>query len=82
MWVEDRPGVLAAVAGIMGQEEVSLASMVQKEAHTGQAEIVWITHGVVERQLNQAMKRIKDLDCVREISNVIRVEDLGWQEED
>jgi homoserine dehydrogenase len=82
MWVEDRPGVLAAVAGIMGQEEVSLASMVQKEAHTGQAEIVWITHGVVERKLNQAMKRIKDLDCVREISNVIRVEDLGWQEED
>jgi homoserine dehydrogenase len=76
MWVADRPGVLAAVAGILGQEGVSVASMVQKETSTDQAEIVWITHRVVERKLRQALQQIVHLDCVHQVSNVIRVEDL------
>lgn len=75
MWVADRPGVIAAIAGILGKEQVSIASVVQKEARAAQAEIVWITHEVVEGAMRRALAQIEGLDCVREISSLIRVED-------
>lgn len=72
--VADKPGVLAGIASIFGSNNVSLASVIQKNTTGQAAEIVLVTHEVLEKNLQNALKMIKDLPTVNEISNVIRVE--------
>ncbi|MBM4436936.1 MAG: homoserine dehydrogenase, partial [Actinobacteria bacterium] len=50
LWVTDRPGVLAKITAVCGEEQISIASIIQKEAdvRAGQAEIVLLTHSAVE----------------------------------
>ncbi len=74
MKVIDRPGVLAAIASVFGNQEVSLASVIQKRNIGHIAEIVWVTHDVLEKNIQDALKIIEGLSIVEEISNVIRVE--------
>jgi len=74
MKVLDRPGVLAAIASVFGNQEVSLASVIQKRNIGNIAEIVWVTHDVLEKNIQDALKIIGGLSIVEEISNVIRVE--------
>ncbi len=74
MKVLDRPGVLAAIASVFGNQEVSLASVIQKRNIGQLAEIVWVTHDVLEKNIQDALKIIGGLSIVEEISNVIRVE--------
>ncbi|MGC8833263.1 MAG: homoserine dehydrogenase [Armatimonadota bacterium] len=80
MLVADRPGVLAAIAGVLGEHDVSIASMVQKEAHAGDAEIVWVTHEAVEQNMRTALDLISKLPVVRQISSVIRVESFSHED--
>lgn len=75
MVVADQPGVLAQTAGVFGRYQVSIASVVQKEASEGDAEIVWITHPAKEANMQTALREIAELPVVREISTLIRVED-------
>lgn len=72
--VKDRPGVLAGIAGVFGNQNVSLASVLQKKTSAGMAEVVLITHKVQEQNLRNALKIINGLSTVAEVSNVIRVE--------
>jgi len=73
--VADKPKVLASIAGIFGDYDVSIASVVQKSmGKNGQAEIVLITHKVNENSLRNALKTIGDMPMVDTISSVIRVE--------
>ncbi len=74
MKVTDRPGVLAAIATVFGNQEVSIASVLQKRNIDNIAEIVWVTHDVYEKNIQDALKIIEGLSIVEEISNVIRVE--------
>ena len=73
--VADRPGVLASIAFVFGNNDVSLASVIQKHTTGQAAEIVLVTHDVLEKNLQDALKIIKELSTVNEVSNVIRVED-------
>ncbi len=72
--VLDRPGVLAAIASVFGNQEVSVASVIQKRNLEHIAEIVWVTHDVLERNIQDALKIIAGLSIVEEVCNVIRVE--------
>lgn len=72
--VADRPGVLAGIAYVFGDNEVSLASVIQKHSTGKAAEIVLITHEVPEKNLQNSLKTLQDLPIVFQISNVIRVE--------
>ncbi len=72
--VADRPGVLAAVATVFGQEGVSLASVLQMGAAEEIAEIVWLTHLTQERQMRRSLERITALPEVHEINSCIRAE--------
>ncbi len=49
--VADRPGVLAAIATVFGEEGVSLASVLQMDASGETAEIVWLTHPAEEGKI-------------------------------
>jgi homoserine dehydrogenase len=74
--VRDEPGVLAAIAGIFGDHGVSLASVIQKRAEDGGAEIVWITHEAAERDMRSALAAIERLDVVDAVGSILRVEEL------
>jgi homoserine dehydrogenase len=71
--VMDRPGVLAQIAGVFGDNEVSLESVVQKGVGDS-AEIVLITHKVTEKNFSAARAGLEGLEVVQEIPSVIRVE--------
>ena len=75
MLVADRPGVLAKIAGVFGENGVSIASVVQKDQHGGNAEIVMVTHQVAEKNFRRAIDAISGLDVVAEICSWIRVEE-------
>lgn len=77
----DRPKVLASIAGVFGDNDVSIESVVQ-QAHPADApcpegetdaEIVWVTHKVREANLQAALEAIRNLPVVRSVSNCIRV---------
>jgi homoserine dehydrogenase len=71
----DRPKVLATIAGVLGDHDVSIESVVQSQLPGGEAEIVWVTHPIKEGNLRKALNAIAALDIVRAVSNCIRVEE-------
>lgn len=73
--VQDKPGVLAAIASAFGSQNVSLKNVIQKKKVDNLAEIVVITYGVSEYNLRMAEATLQGLPVVEKISNVIRVED-------
>ncbi|QGG47743.1 homoserine dehydrogenase [Heliorestis convoluta] len=72
--VADKPGVLAAIAGVLGDHEVSIQTVIQKEQVDKDAEIVLVTHKVKEENLQKALQILDSMDIVEKIDNVIRVE--------
>jgi len=74
----DRPGVLAQISKILGDNMISIASAIQKEADTTAqtAEIVLTTHPSSEKAMRQALNQFEQLEVVKEISNFIRVEHI------
>jgi len=74
MSVEDKPGVLASIASILGNHDVSLYSVVQKKSSKGYAEIVMITHKVNEASLYDSITVLNSLHMVNKINSIIRVE--------
>ena len=70
---EDRPGVLAGIASVFGNNNVSIAQVIQKSAAEGTAEMVIITDRVVERHFRDALLIIKEMSIVKEIPSVLRV---------
>jgi len=72
----DRPGVLSRISGILGKNDISLASVIQKgRKHTGAVPIVVTTHESQEENVRKALKEIDQLDIVREKTILIRIED-------
>ncbi len=70
----DRPGVLASIAKVFGDHDVSISNVIQKQTTAGIAEVVFMTNKVVEGNLRAALTRIESLDVVDKVKNVMRVE--------
>ncbi|MEJ5185958.1 MAG: ACT domain-containing protein, partial [Candidatus Geothermincolales bacterium] len=74
--VPDRPGVLAKIAGVFGQNMVSIKSVIQHG--TGEeARIVLVTHRVKEGRMRETVRGLERLDVVERIVSLIRVEGDG-----
>jgi homoserine dehydrogenase len=72
--VADRPGVLALVAGSLGDAGISIASLIQKEVEgEDMPEIVIMTHEAREADLQDALHHISALDEVGLVEQVLRV---------
>lgn len=73
----DQPGVLAQIARILGENGISIASVIQKETNEANqtAVIVIMTHRAREESMQTAMSEIRKLPNVRKIGNLIRVEE-------
>ncbi len=73
MTVEDKPGVLATIASVLGNNSVSIEQIVQKEKTGEDAEIMVITNHVKESHLNDALLTFKSMSIVKTAPSVIRV---------
>jgi homoserine dehydrogenase len=74
--VVDRPGVLARIAGILGEHEISIAAVIQREREHGRVVPVVIrTHDAREKALRRAVRTIDRLSVVRGRSTAIRIEE-------
>jgi homoserine dehydrogenase len=74
--VADRPGVLHAVAGVLGSHRVSIRSMEQDaddEPDGGDARLVFVTHPALERDVQACLHELRQLDVVESIGGLIRV---------
>lgn len=73
--VEDKPGVLGAIATAFGNADVSLQSVIQTQRDKDEhAEIVAITHCVTHANILAALGVLRALPVVSEVRNLIRVE--------
>ncbi|HLT68974.1 MAG TPA: ACT domain-containing protein, partial [Acidimicrobiales bacterium] len=72
MDVFDRPGVLAAVAGVFGAHDVSIRSM-EQEGLGAEARLVFITHVAREAAVQATLRDLHQLDAVDRITSVLRV---------
>jgi len=70
--VADRPGVLAAVAAVLGDQGVSVKSVLQHGLGTS-ARLVMVLHPVLETRFFAALARIAELDFMRAAPRAIRV---------
>ena len=77
MTVTDRPGVLAGIAGVFGNNDVSIATVLQKSNTEDMAELILITHTVKEKDLQDSLTVLKGMNIVGEINNVIRLEGIS-----
>jgi homoserine dehydrogenase len=70
--VADRPGALAAIAQVLGDQGASIKSVVQRGLGEN-ARLVMVTHPLLESRLRQALERIGRLDFLRSTPRAIRV---------
>lgn len=71
----DKPGVLSKIAGILGENNISIESMIQKGRKKEKAvTMVLMTHKAKERDMMKALKEIKKLRVVSGKPLYLRVE--------
>ncbi len=72
----DRAGVLARIAGVLGETQISIRSVLQMDSDEKrrEADLVIMTHPALEANMQEAVRRIRGLDVVATFDNLIRVE--------
>lgn len=73
MQVSDKPGVLASVASVLGNNECWYCRVIQKTKKNGLAELVVITDLVLEKNFRDAITIFNGMSMINEISSIIRV---------
>lgn len=74
--VQDRPGVIAQIAGILAELNIGISSIFQPESEDEGAMVplVMMIHTATHAQIGAALERIGALDCVGKAPQMIRVE--------
>ena len=74
--VLDKPGVLSKISGVLGNNSISISSVIQKgRGEKGGVPLVVMTHSAKEKDIQKALSEIDRLDVVLDKSVLIRVED-------
>ena len=78
MQAKDEPGVLADVTRILGDKGISIEAIIQKEPEgdSTEANVIMLTHTVIEKQMNDAIQKIESLDTISGEVVRIRMESL------
>lgn len=72
----DRPGVLSKISGILGENNISIAAVIQKgRQQAGPVPIVMTTHKSQEKDVQEAITEIDQLDIIHGKTILIRIED-------
>jgi homoserine dehydrogenase len=74
--VEDRPGVIAQIAGILGDANIGISSILQPESEDegSSVPLVMMLHRATNAQIQGALDQIASLACVKKPTRMIRVE--------
>ena len=73
----DRPGMLALVAKILGDHQISIASVMQKEARSGEhVPVIIVTHKAIEKNFRDALAKIDAMDVIGAETVRLRIEDF------
>lgn len=73
--VDDRPGVLARIAGVLGAEGMGISSVIQPESRKGDgASLNFMVHDAPRGRMLAALDKIRALDCVHDEPALYRVE--------
>ncbi len=72
----DCPGVLSQISKVLGDNSISISSVIQRESDPAAqtAVIVIMTYPAEEKRVQKALEQLKQLPVVNEVSNFIRVE--------
>jgi homoserine dehydrogenase len=71
--VDDRPGVLAAVAELFAEHDVSIQT-VRQVGRGDDAQLVVVTHTAPDAALAATVDGLRTMDAVRQVTSVMRVE--------
>jgi homoserine dehydrogenase len=71
---EDRPGILSKISGVLGDHDISIASVIQKEVNSPSVPLVIMTHEAGEDRLSASLAEIKKFEFIHGMT-IIRVED-------
>jgi homoserine dehydrogenase len=72
----DKPGTLARIAAVLGDHNISIASVLQQEVRTGEhVPVIMITQQAVEDELDASLAAIDAMDVVGEPTVRLRIED-------
>lgn len=74
--VRDEPGVIAQIAKILGDEQVSIASMIQRGQTQWSVPLMMTLHRAKEARVTAALAKIEDLSAVLKKPCLIRIERL------
>lgn len=73
--VEDKPGVLARIAEVLGGLGIGILSVIQPESReAGAAPLVLMLHDAPRKKMQQAVSALGALDCVKAPPHVLWVE--------
>jgi len=72
--VKDQPGVLTDLTKVLAEQHISIASMIQEPAGQAQAEIIFLTHEALEKDVNSAMALFEALPFVESKVTRLRME--------
>jgi homoserine dehydrogenase len=70
--VTDRPGVLAAVTKVLGDNNVSIRSM-EQDGRAGEARLTFVTHRVREGDVRATLATLGELDAVLRVGGLMRM---------
>lgn len=74
--VVDRPGILAKIAGALGENGVSIRSVIQTAKKDGApVPVVIVTHDAREMDVRKALEKIETLEITSESVKLLRIED-------
>ncbi len=75
--VADRSGVLARIAKVLGDRDISIASVIQKDSdpRAQTADLVVTTHPAKEDAVQESLQCMVDLDVVKKVGSMVRMEE-------
>jgi homoserine dehydrogenase len=74
--VKDQPGVVAAIADILGRKGISISSFIQREGCAESVPLLIVTHEAKEKLVKEAIAEFENLDVVCGNVKLIRIEDM------
>ena len=74
--VIEKPGVLAAISKILGDNNISISGVQQKEIEKDIVTIIILTRKAVEKDIKKSTGEINKLDIVKDNPIIIRIEDM------
>lgn len=72
----DKPGVLSKITGVFGDHDISISSVIQEERKDGGiVPLVLVTHHALESNFRDAVKKIEELDIIKNRAVYVRIEE-------